>query len=738
MIVEKQKARATLLLRRKRAIIVSLILLVILIVAYVVIAPYMNTTTVTDADGVSYKIKYKKGVFSLYDANDVEITRESEYNYYVTANGTLIDLDNATGEYKIIAVPDTEGGEAVGGTQNDILIFPSIDKKNILSIEVHNATGDFEFVRFNLLENKIDPASDFVIKGAPLTPYDQDIFAEFYVSAGYPLTSQKITDPIKDEKGEFSEYGLVSEMRVDEEGNEYLYTPAYYIITDVAGNRHKLLVGDKLVSGGGYYVQYVALDGERETKRDAVYVYSTGMGDPLLMSAKQIASPMIVQDISMNNYFDVQNFDIYKYDDEGNEENVVGFTFSDLESRALTVYASKPFVFDNDALRAYTPNDDVIFDALMNFYNTEFIGIAALVPSDEDLVKYGLAKYVTGENGEETVELTPRYAIRFESDLYGSGSPFVQHLLISEKNEAGNYYVFSFFYDGPTGTLLYDSNMIAEVAGHCLDFVEYKPSKWTRNTYIDTNIAFCDSLKIETPTYSASFDLDNSASDMSTQIDSSLIKITAEDSRGNDIDAFSSLTVTDTQGFVWTITPTNISVINSQGVKSTIASGYYGTNKLGRNVLAVSGYISCIDGSRVRVGLDEISIEAPGGTVSTYARYATQLFRLYYQTLLAATVVDTYELSSEEEAELLADESKKLMTLTLTRAENAYGDDGVEREFPEDFTITYEFYKITSRKAYIVVDGVGGFYVNVDRLNKIVSDAQKFFDLEPIDATAKD
>ena len=462
------------------------------------------------------------------------------------------------------------------------------------------------------------------------------------------------------------------------------------------------------------------------------------MADPLLMSVKDLASPVIVQDITINNYFDVQNFDIYHYDEDGNEENVVGFTFSDLSERELTVYASKPFVFDNDALRAYTPNDDVIFTALMNFYDPDFVGVAALVPTDDDFVNYGLAEYVTDENGENTLKLTPKYAVRFESDLYGSGSPFVQHLLISEKNEAGNYYVFSVFYDGTTGTYLYDSNMIAEVAGHSLDFVEYKSSKWTKDTYYDTNIAFCDTLKIETAGYSATFSLDNSASDMSTQIDSSRIKVSATDSEGNEIDAFSALTVTDTQGFVWTVTPTNISVVNSEGQKSTISSGYYGTNKLGRNVLAVSGYISSIDGSRVRIGVDEISIEAKDGTVTTYERYATQLFRLYYQTLLAATIVDTYEMSDEEEAALLADESKKLLTLTLTRTKNAYGDDGIDRTFPEDFTITYEFYKITNRKAYIVVDGVGGFYVNVDRLNKIVSDAQRFFALEPIDAMARD
>ena len=738
MIVEKQRARANLLLRRKRAIIVSLILLVVLIAAYVVIAPYMSTTTITDADGVPYKIKYKKGVFSLYDANDVEITRESEYNYYVTENGTLIDLDNATGEYKIIAAPDTEGGEAIGGTQNNLLIFPTIEKKNIFSIEVHNSTGEFTFMRYNRIENKPDPSSDFIMLESPLADYDQDLFAEFYVSAGYPLTSLKIMDPIKDEKGEYSEYGLISETRTDEEGNEYLYTPAYYIITDVYGKSHKLLIGDPLVAGNGYYVQYVSLEGETETKRDAVYVYSTAMTDPLLKPAKDLVSPMIVENITLNNYFDVQNFDIYRYDENGNEENVVGFTFTDLSERELTIYASKPFVFDNAALKEYAPNDDVIFAALTNFYDTEFIGITALAPTDNDFISCGLAKTVTNENGNTSVEFAPKYAISFEADVYGTGMPLIQHLLVSGKNEAGNYYVFTVIYDASTGEYLYDSDMIVEVAGHCLDFLEYKPSKWTTSNYIDTNIAFCDTLKIEAKDYSATFSLDNSASDMSAQISSANIKVSASDSAGNNIDAFSTLSFADTSGFIWTVTPTNISVTNSAGEKASVSAVYYGINTLGRSVQAISGYVSAADGSRIRIGVDEISIEAPDGTVTAFERYATQLFRLYYQTLLAATVVDSYELSDEEEAALVADESKKLLTITLVRTENAYGEDDTDRAFPEDYTITYEFYKLTSRKAYITINGVGGFYVNIDRLNKIVSDAQKFFALEPIDAMSKD
>ncbi len=747
MIVEKQKARATLLARRKRGIIISLIAVVLLTVVAVIVTPYLNTSSFEDADGVKYSIRYKKGEYLLYDANGVEITRESTYNYFVTENGTLINLDTSTGKYEVIGVPDLEESENAGHN-NRVLIFPHLEKANISSLEVHNSHGSFKFLRYSIADAAPDNSGDFVIDGAPLTTYDQDLFASLYVSAGYTLTIMKIDEPIKDENGEFSEYGLVSELRVNDEGEEYLHEPAYYIITDLEGNSHKLLIGDRMVTGGGYYVQYVALDGETERPRDAVYVLAADIADSLLQPIEAFVSPTIVQGISLNNYYDVEDFNLFKYDANGEKaENIVGFTFIPLEEREGTIESSKPFVFDNSELTGYIPNSDAIFEALMNFYSPEFEGVVSFAPSDEDFVKYGLGRY-TGETDAETglpeMELSPRYAISFLCDpLDESGSPsgatLRQVIFISDKNEAGNYYVYTFFYDGSIegGDLLYTSNMISEIKGHCLEFVTWKQSKWINKTYIDLNIAFCDTLKLESPDYSATFKLDNSKSDMSTRISSEHLKVTGDDSAGNSVDTFSILTVTDTKGYVWTITPTNITAKNSAGETVSVSSSYHAYNAIGRNVKVISGYIDCADGRQVRVHADTVSVTERDGSVTTYVRYASTLFRLYYQTMLLASIVDTYELSDEEEAALIADESKLLLTITLTKTENAYGNKRGDREFPEDFTTTYKFYAITSRKAYIVIDGVGGFYVNTSRINKIINDTQKFFALEPITATDK-
>ena len=112
-----------------------------------------------------------------------------------------------------------------------------------------------------------------------------------------------------------------------------------------------------------------------------------------------------------------------------------------------------------------------------------------------------------------------------------------------------------------------------------------------------------------------------------------------------------------------------------------------------------------------------------GVSESTVVRFATELFRKLYQTLLYANIESSYEMTEEEEAALLAPDSGAWqMTLTVT---------------DEKKTNTYSFYYLTPLKSYITINGNGGFYVMTNRVNKFTADAQRFFANQPIDATAK-
>jgi hypothetical protein len=217
MIQQAEKKKSTLLKRRKRAIILSAIAIVLLTVALIFVLDYVNSITVTDTDGTEYFIRKKGGSFALYDGEDRILPLDDVYGFYETALGTLVKLDAKTGDYEIFAVVDTEGNETYE-VQSRIQIFPHIKKANILSIDVFNSHGSFTFCRMNPQTGKPDAKSDFVLKQSPLTEFDQELFASLYVGAGYSLTLRKIQDPIVDENGEFSEYGLVSEKRIDKDG----------------------------------------------------------------------------------------------------------------------------------------------------------------------------------------------------------------------------------------------------------------------------------------------------------------------------------------------------------------------------------------------------------------------------------------------------------------------------------------------------------------------------------------
>ena len=737
MIVEKQKARATLLGRRKRAIIIFSLVAVVLIAAAVTINHFVRFTPFTDVDGTEYRVVRKAGKFGLYDKDGNKLEAEDEYSYFVTPAGTLVDVDADTGETQIIAQVDTVDGEA-NDNRNQLLIFPKIGQAELSSLEVHNSYGSFKFLRYDTANAKPDNDYGFVIESSPLVSYDQMRFSELYVNAGYTMCSEKIADPIKDENGEFSEYGLVSETRVDEEGNSYTYEPAYYIITDKKGTRHKVILGDMLVTGGGYYAQYVDISGETEKKRDAVYVLQSSVGDTLLSPVESFVSPQVVYQMSATDYLDVENFSIFRYEDRDFPEYIVDFTMIPLEERQGTITANKPFIFEHDDLEGYNPNIDNISAALYNLYAPSYEQVCKLAPEDEDFVKYGLGKFVetTDEDGKvtEEFEYSPKYIISFYYDLLDANgkysSTIKQIVYVSAPNEAGNYYSYTFVYEGYPDSfdkeekLLFTYDMIVEVSAHTFEFLNWKQTKWVNSNYVDNNIAFIDSIDIKSPDYSASFKLDNSATQQDgVNVSSSLLRVSGSDSKGNETTTFSTITVMDKSGVYWTITPTDMSVQNYNGQTGTITTAYLAYNKLGRQTKCISGYIETYDGLKIKVTPDIIEITDTAGNKVEYVRYATSLFRQFYQTLLVGTIVDEYKMSDDEEAALLADESKLMLSMTVKDTEGGVKD--------------IKFYKLTARKAYITVNGDGGFYVMTDRVEKVISDAQKFFNHIPIDPMAK-
>ena len=746
-----EKKKASLMKRRTRAIIIGVAALLLLIVAMILVLEYAETTVVTDADGTNYYIRKKDGVYALYDKDKNPVPTEEQFGYYVTEIGTLIRIDPETGAYEIIALVDIEGTEAYAYDAR-IMIFPSISKANTLSIEVHNRTGSYTFCRYNAVTDQIDPSGDFIIEGSKTTLIDEEIFSKMYVAAGYTMTLQKVTGPDgaapikRDGNGnlcthtsscacDYREYGLAVCTRTDEEGNEYLYAPAYYIITDINGTRHKVLVGDLLPDQSGYYVQYVDISGATEVKRDSVYVMNTDMGESMNAPIEDYVTPTLTYPMTSTTYFDVQNFMIAQLKDNAtpNDDSpyneVISFSYIDIAERQNTLQANFPYTFDRLDWKGYTPDGVSMEQCLRNLYEPNYVKVLKLNPSKEELKEYGL--YAEDASGD----LVPHapYVISFKykvPDEDGSSvGTLLQRILLSKDEETGNYRAYTLVYRADNNEFLYSYNTVLEISRHSLDFLDWKENDWISKTYINYDVAFVTSIKIDSPSYWAKFLIDNSASVSSDSINTNRMEVTATDSSGGNLTTLGMLEFTDRSGGRWVITPTEILLYNKNGAKVNIDSEtYYETTEVEREALCLKEdkYINCSD-KIVKVGPNSVYIEYHNGSTETIPRYGSHIFLDYYLTLMYASIIDDYPLSAEEEAALIGTPSNFLLSITLTTEDV----DGTTD------TNVYSFYKISAHKAYITINGRGGFCVKMNRVQKFITDAQKFMNLEPIDPTAK-
>ncbi len=735
MIRERRMYPKTLMQKRKTAIIALVIAIALLIPTLVFIISLVRTFPYYDTDGTKYLLKYHAGEYALYNTDGERLKTDPEYGYYITDIGTLVSVDAAAGTVNEIIIPDTEYTEV---THEDyptrLMMFGHITKAEILSIDVVNSESTFSFQRYNPVTDALDSTSSFIIKEAPFVGFSEEKFAKLYVDAGYTVVKQKIVDPIKDEQtGEFFEYGLAPETRVDEEGKEYEYVPAYFILTDVDGNKHKVIVGDELVDGSGYYAQYVDISGETEVKRDAVYVLANTVGDTVLATVEDYVTPTIVYPMTINSYLFVDDFLITKRDPYygSGRRNVVGFSFVPTEDRAGTLLENFNFEFDIKAFEGYIPDADNIQACLNNLYDTDFAGVAKVRPSNEDLVKYGLAVEKVNSNGEKVYDYDSEYAITFVYDVLddkGNTTSRLKHLiLISEPNESGNYYAYTLIYDGAAeeNTFLYSFDTVVEVNAHAFDFLTWDSYRWINSRFMSLAIPFCQNLKVETNSAWTNFFLDNS---MSVQVEgqpknTNNLKVDVTDSKGEDFSTFGGLTVIDQAGNIWTVTPAGLTAKSSAGAELTITNSYYAYNSIGRRVKAITAPIVCADGTTVEVNADTVVVVKPGGESITYNRFGTTLFRNFYEALVSTTIEGAYEMTDEQEQALLSNPSKHLMTITVKTTENTEN--------------VYSFYSLTSRKAYLTINGNGGFYVNATRVQKILNDVDRFMNNEEIDYSSK-
>ena len=730
-------------LRRRRSVakmqrnwIIALsVLTVLLIAAFIVVDYIVNIIYFEDYDGAKYQIKQKNGIYVMCDDKgdtlELSVSADTSKNtyIYVTELGTEVKVDPDTGINTFYSVIDTVDGEEVG-VSDRIQMFKQIKQADIDKIEVHNGYGSYTFY--------VDKDGDFQIKGFEGTPYSQVMFSSLAVSCGYTLSTRKIQDPIKDENGLYTEYGLAPEVRIDENGNEYNYEPYWYRITDINGNSQTVYIGDAVPSNTGYYVKL--------TNRDAVYVmnYSIdgsylGMYDGLTYDSiesvlhvpiEEFVTPMITYPMELNNYFDVRAFALW----EGKKFNsipdnitdeeldaldldpIVSFTYWDLEERTGTFYANEPYILISP--EGYVANDNAIDTTLQSFYTMATLGVVKLGVTEEDMKTYGLYE--------------PEYVIYF--DFQGK----YEHLIfISAETENGTRYMTSGIYD-----------FIVEVDRSKLPFQSYTRNDWVNDLYFSMNLAWAKKIEVEYAGKTYTFELDNSLSDSMSNptysdsaaskgtITSDKMTVHAYDSDGNTMDAISQLTVVDKKGFTWVIDHETVKAYNTAGERVNITGGYYAYNEREEKVVILDGYIDT-ENYRIYVSANKIIIHThDGALVKEYLRYGMSNVRKFFSALLYASkqgsVHDgTNGLTEEEVDAILANRDNYDVRI---KVETTYKDP----ESGEYVVYDYKYYNYSERQAMITVnDGDGEFRVLRSFTKKMAEDASKVIMGGKINATDK-
>lgn len=330
--------------------------------------------------------------------------------------------------------PETESGEALG-ISDRYFLFTSLEKSDIESIEVSNQFGGFTFVS--------DKDGNFSIKGYETLNVDSQKLASLVSVSTYTLAKTKVGSSLSDEKLE--EYGLLSPQ-------------AWWIVTDRDGNRFRVFVGDRLLTGGGYYCMF---DGRR-----SVYVLGNEVADTILVPTEKYVTPVICAGISKDDYFTVDNFTVFK-----DGEPLTRIRLVDKEDQ-INPDALAECIMDYPA--AYYPNTSLYYEILykyMSFTADECVKIGA---EDGDFEKYGLAD--------------PAHVIIFDYKSYN------YRIYFSELTD-GKYYVFSNLYPDVIGYV--DADEYA--------YLEYDLIKWIDPYVFQQYINDIDEISVSSGDVNATF-----------------------------------------------------------------------------------------------------------------------------------------------------------------------------------------------------------------------------------------
>ena len=372
---------------------------------------------------------------------------------------------------------DAASGESLG-LGSRILLFPQILQKDLVSVSVRNESGNYEVYRSedgNLRVRGIDN---------PHVSLDAKQLAAFSVGAGYPNTLRKLdlSSPGIGRKADgtidYSIYGLDQDKGYTVVGRD---TAQSGYAADPS-RTYTVVIGDKTLTGKGYYARLVG--------REAIYVISA---DILESTVKQpvesLVSAYAVIPTTASTYPMARDFLFAKMKLEGSLDTaeispIIRFDYEDQNGRTNTLFETRPYVCKTELMEGYEVNNGNASTVLGLLYELSAPTCVHLGLGEGDEQTRLLAEY--GISGD-VFYLSYYPYLQVSSTSYGYSEDAYNLLLIGQKNEKGNYYVASFYYD-----------MILEVEPYYLSFLDWEEKDWYTAYPVAENIAYLKTLSVET------------------------------------------------------------------------------------------------------------------------------------------------------------------------------------------------------------------------------------------------
>ncbi len=342
--------------------------------------------------------------------------------------------------------PETEAGEVL--LSDRFFMFQSISSGDIKRIYVENDHGSFAFVK--------NSSGSLVIEGFEGVPCDAEMVATLTSLTTFTLAKTKVISSASDEKLE--EYGL-------------LEPKASWTVTTNDGESHKVFVGDRLLTGGGYYCMY---EGRR-----SVYVLDTDVETAVLCPVEDYISPELCTVIEQTDFYMIEDFTVYT-----GKEPLFSLRLVD-DDEKINKDALAEVIMDYPT--AYYPNSSYYYEVIYQYMSLMGESCYKLGVTDEDLIALGLDE--------------PAHTVTFEyhDEKYT--------MFFSELTEDNKYYAFTSMY--PEFILTVDASTV--------EYLEFKLIDWIEDGMFRQYITNLSEITVECGDTEATFELYHSLSDDGTQ-----------------------------------------------------------------------------------------------------------------------------------------------------------------------------------------------------------------------------